>query len=138
MAFNLYYRALKGTRHKWLDIVALSRAVLPSTCNVIRVNYYTARVSGRTNPDSPKRQACLFARSRDAARGGRALREFHDEQQVGRAGAAAQFQAAVALPAGRRPMSPMCGRSRRKAPTLISGCTWVRDACMGASTLRPC
>ena len=54
--FNLYYRALKGTRHKWLDIVALSRAALPATCNVIRVNYYTARVSGRTNPDSPKRQ----------------------------------------------------------------------------------
>ena len=44
--FNLYYRALKGTRHKWLDIVALSRAALPSTCNVIRVNYYTARVWG--------------------------------------------------------------------------------------------
>jgi hypothetical protein len=28
--FNLYYRALKGTPHKWLDISALSLAVLPA------------------------------------------------------------------------------------------------------------
>ena len=54
--FNLYYRALRGTNHKWLDIAAMSRAVLPSSCVVTRVNYYTARVSGRTKPDAPKRQ----------------------------------------------------------------------------------
>lgn len=26
--FNLYYRALKGTPHKWLDILALVRGLL--------------------------------------------------------------------------------------------------------------
>lgn len=36
--FNLYYRALKGTPHKWLDIEALSRTALPDTCKIERVN----------------------------------------------------------------------------------------------------
>jgi uncharacterized LabA/DUF88 family protein len=54
--FNLYYRALRGTPHRWLDIAAMSRAALPSSCVVTRVNYYTARVSGRTKPDAPKQQ----------------------------------------------------------------------------------
>ena len=58
--FNLYYRALRGTPHKWLDIVALSTAVLPSNSVLTRVYYYTARVSGRTDPKAPARQhACL-------------------------------------------------------------------------------
>src|SRR5271165_304286 len=28
--FNLYYRALKGTAHKWLDIASMSAACLPT------------------------------------------------------------------------------------------------------------
>jgi len=28
--FNLYFRALKGTLHRWLNIEAMSYAVLPS------------------------------------------------------------------------------------------------------------
>ncbi len=54
--FNLYYRALKGTSHKWLDIAALSDAVMPKDCQVEAVNYYAARVSGRVDPGAPARQ----------------------------------------------------------------------------------
>lgn len=54
--FNLYYRALKGTAHKWLDIDALSRASLPTTLSIVSINYYAARVSGRLDPDGPKSQ----------------------------------------------------------------------------------
>ena len=54
--FNLYYRALKGTGHKWLDIAALAQAVLPNACQVVKINYYTARISGRTDPGAPARQ----------------------------------------------------------------------------------
>ncbi|MEY9459651.1 hypothetical protein ABH973_000064 [Bradyrhizobium ottawaense] len=54
--FNLYYRALKGTAHKWLDLEALSKASLPSTAQIIQINYYTARVSGRLDPSGPKDQ----------------------------------------------------------------------------------
>jgi hypothetical protein len=53
--FNLFYRALKATAHEWLDLVAMSRAVLPSNCVIERVNYYTARISGRTDPTAPAR-----------------------------------------------------------------------------------
>lgn len=54
--FNLYYRALKGTRHKWLNLHALCEASLPKTCAIVGINYYTARVSGSRNPASPKDQ----------------------------------------------------------------------------------
>jgi hypothetical protein len=54
--FNLYYRALKGTSHKWLDLEALSRASLPANVTIVGINYYTARVSGRVDPDAPKSQ----------------------------------------------------------------------------------
>ena len=54
--FNLYYRALRGTPHKWLDIVAVSAAALPASCQIERINYYTAHISGRVDPDAPRRQ----------------------------------------------------------------------------------
>jgi len=54
--FNLYYRALKNTRHKWLNLHALCEAALPKVCNVVAINYYTARVSGSRDPASPMDQ----------------------------------------------------------------------------------
>jgi hypothetical protein len=54
--FNLYYRALRKSPHKWLDLNALCIAALPSSCNIVAINYYTARVSGQRNPASPKDQ----------------------------------------------------------------------------------
>ncbi len=54
--FNLYYRALKGTRPKWLDLLRLSELVLPAGAQVERINYYTARVSGKRDPEMPRRQ----------------------------------------------------------------------------------
>lgn len=54
--FNLYYRALKGTPFKWLNLQSLCESVLPKHLKIDQVNYYTARVSGRINPNSPKDQ----------------------------------------------------------------------------------
>ncbi|RON75824.1 hypothetical protein BK675_10935 [Pseudomonas fluorescens] len=54
--FNLYYRALKGTAFKWLDLLALCQAVLPKHCDIIGINFYTARISGRIDPSSPRDQ----------------------------------------------------------------------------------
>jgi uncharacterized LabA/DUF88 family protein len=54
--FNLYYRALKNTSHKWLNLEALCNAVLPSGRTVVGINYYTARISGRTDAKAPARQ----------------------------------------------------------------------------------
>jgi uncharacterized LabA/DUF88 family protein len=54
--FNLYYRALKRKRYKWLNLLGLCEATLPKICNIVAINYYTARVSGSRKPDSPKDQ----------------------------------------------------------------------------------
>ncbi|MBP3933064.1 MAG: NYN domain-containing protein, partial [Pseudomonas sp.] len=54
--FNLYYRALKKTKFKWLNLMALCQASLPKDCEIIGINFYTARISSRIDPSSPKDQ----------------------------------------------------------------------------------
>ena len=133
--FNLYYRALKGTRHKWLDIVALSRAVLPSTCNVIRVNYYTARVSGRTNPDSPKRQhaylRALGTLPEVAVHYGNLMMSNKWAGLV----QPPNFKPPFALPAGAAPNVAHVWKIEEKGSDVNLGVHLVRDACMGAFDL---
>lgn len=54
--FNLYYRALRGTPHRWLDLRALSEAVLRPSNTVVAIRYFTADVSGKRDPGTPERQ----------------------------------------------------------------------------------
>ena len=54
--FNLYYGAIKGTPFKWLDPVLLSRSLLPKAYTIDKLLYFTARVSGITDPGAPARQ----------------------------------------------------------------------------------
>jgi uncharacterized LabA/DUF88 family protein len=55
--FNLYYRALKGTAHKWLNPVALAKRVLDASDSVEALRYFTARVNSRAgDPGAPRRQ----------------------------------------------------------------------------------
>jgi hypothetical protein len=54
--FNLYYCALKGTSHRWLNLMKLCEVVLPKICRIKAINYYTARVSARRNPTAPRDQ----------------------------------------------------------------------------------
>jgi hypothetical protein len=55
--FNLYYRALKGTPHKWLDLPKLAARLLRPGDTVELVRYFTARVKARAgDPDAPRRQ----------------------------------------------------------------------------------
>jgi len=54
--FNLYYGAVKGTPYKWLNIRQLCEMLLPKH-KIVRVKYFTARVSARPgDPDQPIRQ----------------------------------------------------------------------------------
>lgn len=54
--FNLYYGALKGTPYKWLNVYALCQMLLPKH-NLIKIRYYTAKVSARPkDPSQPVRQ----------------------------------------------------------------------------------
>lgn len=55
--FNFYYRAVKGTGFKWLNLHALCSNLLP-TDQINDLNYFTARVSARpSDPAQPQRQA---------------------------------------------------------------------------------
>ncbi len=55
--FNLYYGALKGTVWKWLDLPALFAKVLQPHHHILKVKYFTARVSGTlADPSKPQRQ----------------------------------------------------------------------------------
>ena len=59
--FNLYYGALYGTRHKWLNPLALSQRLLSADNQITHIKYFTARVSARANdPDQPTRQEAYF------------------------------------------------------------------------------
>lgn len=54
--FNLYYRALKGSPFKWLDLDAFAYNFLEGAQRVEMVRYFTARVSGSFDSDAPRRQ----------------------------------------------------------------------------------
>ena len=54
--FNLYYRALRGTAYKWLDLRKLAETLLP-TATVNHICYFTARIDARPDdPSQPQRQ----------------------------------------------------------------------------------
>jgi uncharacterized LabA/DUF88 family protein len=54
--FNLYYGAVKGTPHKWLNILKLCQSLLRKN-KIIKIKYFTALVSARPgDPDQPNRQ----------------------------------------------------------------------------------
>jgi hypothetical protein len=59
--FNLYYRLLeKRPDLKWLNVKQLATKVLSAKNQITQVRYYTARVSGRVDPDAPARQQIYF------------------------------------------------------------------------------
>ncbi|MDD4794638.1 MAG: NYN domain-containing protein [Dehalococcoidales bacterium] len=54
--FNLYYRAVRETSYKWLDLAALCQALLPKHL-INRIRYFTADAQPRLNdPAIPARQ----------------------------------------------------------------------------------
>jgi len=55
--FNLYCGATKGTPYKWLNIKELVRQLIPADHDINKIKYFTARVSGAHDPDTPRRQA---------------------------------------------------------------------------------
>ncbi|MEJ2118450.1 MAG: NYN domain-containing protein, partial [Alphaproteobacteria bacterium] len=133
--FNLYYRALRGTPHKWLDISAMSRTVLPSSCAVTRINYYTARVSGRTSPDAPKHQHAYL----------RALATLPDvvihygnflaRQKWAGLVQPPEFRPSFTLPVGAAPEVAYVWKTEEKGSDVNLGAHLVRDAFKGTFDL---
>jgi hypothetical protein len=54
--FNLYYGAVKGTPHKWLNLAEMCRLLLPRD-QILQIKYFTALVNPRpSDPDQRSRQ----------------------------------------------------------------------------------
>jgi NYN domain len=58
--FNLYYRALRGTKFKWLNLEALAKDLLDPENDIVCIRYFTAPVSGKLDPGQPIRQQRYF------------------------------------------------------------------------------
>jgi len=54
--FNLYYGSLRNSKYKWLDIKKLVINLLQKHHKILKIKYYTAEVSGRSDPNQPIRQ----------------------------------------------------------------------------------
>ena len=63
--FNLYYRALKDTPFRWLDLRKLGRSSLLSETQFNKVCYFTARldVPVPATPAQPQRQQTVYLRA---------------------------------------------------------------------------
>ena len=58
--FNLYYRCLKDTPYKWLNLLALCQLSFPHH-QINRIRYFTARIRRTlTDPQKAQRQATLI------------------------------------------------------------------------------
>ncbi|MEW5869850.1 MAG: NYN domain-containing protein [Chloroflexota bacterium] len=53
--FNLYYRAVKGTAYKWLNLRQMCEMLVPEY-TLERIKYFTAPVSGKDEAGKPIRQ----------------------------------------------------------------------------------
>lgn len=129
--FNLYYRALKGTPNKWLDIAAMCRAVLPASCAVTGINYYTAHVSGRTDPGAPARQHAYLRALRTLPGVTVHFGNFLVSQKWAGLVQPPDFRPTVTLPAGPPPQVAYVWKTEEKGSDVNLGVHLVRDAFHG-------
>lgn len=61
--FNLYYRSLKGTAYKWLDLAGLAKVLLPSHHQLNKIRYFTARVSARPTDAGAQERQVVYLRA---------------------------------------------------------------------------
>lgn len=60
--FNLYYRALKDTPFRWLDLRKLAEALFPYD-SLTRVSYFTARLDTRPGNSGQARRQIVYLRA---------------------------------------------------------------------------
>lgn len=56
--FNFYYRCLKGTPYKWLDLsMFVSKILPPEKHEILKIKFFTAKINKRiSDPQAPNRQ----------------------------------------------------------------------------------
>jgi uncharacterized LabA/DUF88 family protein len=126
--FNLYYRALRGTPHKWLDIAAMSAAALPHDCQIERINYYTAHISGRVDPDAPRRQHAYLRAIAMLPKVVIHYGNFLVSQKWAGLVQPPDFRPAVTMPPGAAPQVAYVWKTEEKGSDVNLGVHLVRDA----------
>jgi hypothetical protein len=130
--FNLYYRALKGTAHKWLDIAAMSATVLPSGHQILAINYYTARVSGRVDPAAPGRQHAYLRALETLPKVAIHYGNFLASKKWAGLVQPPEFRPSFTLPIGAAPTVAYLWKTEEKGSDVNLGVHLVRDAFKGA------
>jgi hypothetical protein len=127
-ALNLYYRALKRTAHKWLDLDALARAVLPASYQIIAINYYTANVSGRTDPGAPIRQHAYLRALKSLPLVTAYFGNFSTNEVWAGLVQPPDFRPRISLPSGAKPVVAYVYKTEEKGSDVNLGVHLVRDA----------
>src|SRR5258708_26954913 len=126
--FNLYYRALKPLGHKWMNIAALSEAVLPASNQITAINYYTARVSGRVDPTAPARQHAYLRALGSLPLVAVHYGNFMTEKKWAGLVQPPDFRPACTLPSGAAPQVAYVWKTEEKGSDVNLGVHLVRDA----------
>lgn len=129
--FNLYYRALKGSSHRWLDIAALADAVMPAGVVVEAVNYYVARVSGRVDPTAPARQHAYLRAISTLPRVSITYGNFLVSKKWAGIVQPPEFRPPFAVPAGSSVDVVRVYKTEEKGSDVNLGAHLVRDAAKG-------
>lgn len=130
--FNLFYRALKGTTYKWLDLHALCVAALPKDCEIVAIKYYTARVSGRINPNSPRDQQAYLSALGSLACVSTYFGSFQVTEKFSYLVTPLEFQPASVTPSHPVPRFAKIVKTEEKGSDVNLGVHLVRDAFVGA------
>jgi hypothetical protein len=126
--FNLYYRACRPSGHKWLDISALSAAVLPASAQITQINYYTARVSGRVDPTAPARQHAYLRALGRLPLVTITYGNFRTDTKWSGLVQPPTFRPTFPLPAGAAPQVAYMWKTEEKGSDVNLGVHLVRDA----------
>src|SRR5262245_12321482 len=126
--FNLYYRALKPLGHRWMDIAALSGAVLPDSSKIIAIKYYTARVSGRVDHGAPARQQAYLRALESLPLVSIHYGNFLTKQKWSGLVHPPQFRPHFMLPPGASPHVAYVWKTEEKGSDVNLGAHLVRDA----------
>src|SRR5690349_6267967 len=126
--FNLYYRALKPSGHKWMNIAALSAAVMPPGTRITAINYYTARISGRVDPGGPARQHAYLRALASLPGVSIHYGNFLTQKKWAGLVQPPDFRPPFALPPGAAPQVAYVWKTEEKGSDVNLGVHLVRDA----------
>jgi len=129
--FNLYYRALKNTKYKWLDLNSLCRSVLPAHCAIEAINYYTARVSGRISQTSPKDQNTYLSALKTLSNLSIHFGNFQVTEKMMFLTQPVEFRPPHLTPASPNPRFANVIKTEEKGSDVNLGVHLVRDAFLG-------